>query len=198
MKFKRYSGYSEEHDYLLSSYYGYLCSYVETVRKELLMILFNTPFIWIITGDDNRAQDGKELRVRFIDQYEDSIFSFLELNNGKKEKIINDFMEQPCRMLEMLIAFSEKCAFTFEDTLPESSPEFWFSEFLDNLDITYEEDPKVIDDVLDKLNTRKYERNGTGGLFPIVKGSGRGRDQRNIELWYQFNEYIINLYGHLF
>jgi hypothetical protein len=34
---------------------------------------------------------------------------------------------------------------------------------------------------------RNYDRKGVGGIFPLYRSR---RDQRRVELWYQFNEYI--------
>jgi hypothetical protein len=48
-------------------------------------------------------------------------------------------------------------------------------------------DRRVIEDILDIFVERKYDPNGYGGLFPLRCPK---HDQREIEIWYQFNEYL--------
>jgi hypothetical protein len=43
-----------------------------------------------------------------------------------------------------------------------------------------------------KIMDRRYERNGQGGLFPLRKPA---MDQRDVEIWYQANAYMIEKEG---
>jgi hypothetical protein len=92
-------------------------------------------------------------------------------------------------VLEMLIAFARRAEFETEDQVY-----VWFWEFLRNLGLDECSDQKGFDDeyvslVLEDLVWRTYSPNGNGGLFPIVDSH---LDQRGIEIWYQFCEYLVD------
>ena len=59
--------------------------------------LHSTEFVWLISGDDNRAQDGLDLRREF---FRESLIH--------QDPAWNDI---GCSVLEMLIAFSRKAEF---------------------------------------------------------------------------------------
>lgn len=145
---------------------------------KLCRQLFTKEFIWFVPNDDNRAEDGKELRTVFLDEtgvdYDDPYGLWLDIG---------------CSVLEMLIALSQAAAFE-TDRLPLE----WFWRFVHNLgfdrysddiyEISIEEE---VDEVLDGLNNRTYSEDGTGGIFPLRNAT---QDQRVIELWYQKSLYL--------
>lgn len=147
-----------------------------TGYQSLFFVLHSTEYIWQMSGDDNRAEDGKDLRVEFIRQ-------------------APAFDEDPwdgvtCSILEMLIAFSRQTAFqTGKD------PREWFWIFLENLelahinDASYEENAHLIGPRLDTFIWRTYDPDGHGGLFPLRYSQN---DQRDVEVWYQFCEYVVD------
>lgn len=142
----------------------------------LLKALHNTEFAWFLDGDDNRAEDGKELRREFLiaGNFPDDI----EWRN-----------EYPCSVLEMLIAFSRKAEFNSEG-IPAKA---WFWEMLANLNLDKLNDasgvsPDEIIDVLEHMMWRQYPPNGDGGLFPLIYPE---EDQRQVEIWYQFCAYLV-------
>src|SRR4029077_5421852 len=94
-------------------YFDWLCARVVNMVNvprptywELLAQLHKTEFVWLILGDDNRAEDGKELRKEFIIQ--------AELPDDPQWRI-----EVGCSVLEMLIAFSRRAEFQDETPAPE-------------------------------------------------------------------------------
>jgi hypothetical protein len=138
--------------------------------------LYTTEFAWFIPNDDNRAEDGKELRNEFIDL--------------TKANVTQDWMDLNCSMLEMLIALARRAS--FETGL---EPLWWFWKLMDNIelknytDITY--NVAVTQDVQEKLERvcqRTYRKNGRGGLFPL---SHTIKDQTEVELWYQMAAYLL-------
>lgn len=145
----------------------------------LLRQIFRKEFVWFIPNDDNRVLDGKELRLEFLDQ----------------EDIRNpgpDWLDMGCSMLEMLIGLSRRLSFE-----AEGEPREWFWKLLENIRIadfcdkiyaSGEFSEMVIDGILDKVIWRTYTRNGVRGLFPLKHAR---RDQRNVEIWYQMNEYLL-------
>ena len=139
----------------------------------LLHTMFKTEFVWILSGDDNRAEDGLELRNEF--NYE------LNLCMDKP------WFENGCSILEMLIAFSRRANFQ-----TDIDPSDWFWEFVANLDLTEAYDDafyseSVITKKLYDFVWRTYKYDGTGGLFPL---NNPEEDQRKVEVWYQFCAYI--------
>lgn len=159
--------------------YGQVCS-VEVkspsrTYRNLLHILYTKEFVWIIPNDDNRVEDGKELRYIFL---------------SEEQITVDDqhWMELGCSMLELLIGLSRRLE--FETDIPAVD---WFWELLENLNLHKMSDQKHIsrhnvEDILDRVIWRNYEYDGSGGLFPLVNAE---KDQRKVELWYQLSAYIL-------
>lgn len=141
----------------------------------LLRDLHQTEFIWLLPGDDNRAEEGLELRNEFL----------------KASRVSQDppWFDVPCSVLEMLIAFSNRAAYQTEISARE-----WFWILLNNLGIGDLSDnclgiTQTVNSVLDTFIWRTYDVNGEGGMFPL---SDPSCDQRHLEIWYQFCEYVVD------
>jgi hypothetical protein len=139
--------------------------------------LFKTPFLWFIPNDDNRIEDGRELRLEFLEQFN------LTVDDP-------NWMELDVSVMEMLIALSRRTAYW-----SESSADFWFWQFLEKLEIRQytdsvyrDENGGNVDEVLDCLINRTYTSSGLGGLFPLRRAM---KDQRTVELWYQMSAYLL-------
>jgi len=149
-----------------------------TSYRSLIFGIHAVPFQWLVTGDDNRAADGIDLRYVFLN----------ELRIPAEEE--QDWLELECSVLEMLIALADRCAF---QTALSSKDWIWI--FLDNLGLShisessYTEYQDDIYPVISGFVHREYDRNGRGGIFPLSHGS---KDQRRVELWYQFSEYLVD------
>lgn len=163
------------------AYFNWLCAKVQWKRNrnysKLLEILYHTEFTWTILGDRNRESDGLELRTDFLRD--------CRINDPDPE-----WLNAPCSVLEVLIALA--CRAEFETGIPVRD---WFWTFIKNLrldDYRYvsPRDIPVIEEILNTFVWRTYSPNGDGGLFPMR--SPNGHDQRQIELWYQFFEYLEN------
>ncbi len=137
----------------------------------LFEVMHNTEFQWTVPNDDNRVQDGKDLRYYFLD--------------GRKGQIDLD----GATLLEILVSLSQKVAFTAGGV-----PKRWAWKLLKNLRLTEKSDPlteqdlEKINDVLDALVWRTYQSNGRGGFFPLIHPE---QDQTKVEIWYQMNAYVI-------
>lgn len=140
--------------------------------------MYSKEFIWFVPNDDNRCEDGKDLRYEFI-----------------RERHLRDvdpeWMSLPCSMLELFVALSHRLS--FED-LEEATPREWFWQLMQNIDLdectdlNYDElHAMKVDKVLDRVIWRTYKPNGHGGLFPLKHPR---QDQRDVELWYQLCAYI--------
>lgn len=145
---------------------------------KLFRQLYSKEFVWLIPNDDNRLEDGRELRQVFAREQRIDIHDPLWLSMG-------------CSMLEMLIGLSIRLNFE-EDRWAIDE---WFWHLLRNLNITYCNDasdyiPQIVEELLDDLNWRTYDPDGQGGLFPLQYPE---HDQREVEIWYQLNTYLLEL-----
>lgn len=141
--------------------------------------LHSKEFVWFVPNDDNRVEDGRDLRNEFRDQ----------------EQIVDideEWMSLGCSILELMIGLSRRLAFE-----AGGSARVWFWELIDNLEMTGFHDSwwregltkEIIDERLDRLIWRTYLYDGSfGGLFPLKNPAA---DQRDIELWYQLCQYLL-------
>jgi len=141
---------------------------------QLAKFLHQKEFVWLIPNDDNRVEDGRELRFEFA--------------QGKS--LPEAWLYLGCSMFEMLIALARRLAFE-----AGRMPEYWFEFLLNNLDL-YKYDDRhfrgaehIIDRRLEAVIFRTYKRNGEGSLFPPVEN---GEDQRQVEIWYQMSTFLMN------
>lgn len=173
-----------------SRYFEWLCSKIlddhSNIKYEKLMShLYDFVFIPVMDMDNNRAEDGKELRYRF----------------GREEnipsRVIRDELdnEDRCSMLELMIALSIRCeeSIMTDDNYGDRTGT-WFWNMIVSLDlgtmndIRYDE--KYVNIILNRLNNRTYKRNGEGGLFTIPNIK---RDLRTVEIWYQMCWYLDSI-----
>jgi hypothetical protein len=165
-------------------YFNWLSAKVHNVRNPtpslsfdtLFKTLHNTEFVWLLSGDDNRAEDGKELRREFL------IMGDIPDNPEWRTMV-------PCSVFEMLIAFSARAQKNSNTPAKE-----WFWEFLDNLNLREVNDasgvePEEIYDTLEHFMWRRYQPNGDGGLFPLREPQS---DQTEREIWNQFCDYLVD------
>jgi hypothetical protein len=143
---------------------------------RLLRQLYVTEFVWIVANDDNRVEDGRELRIDFLTENPS-----IEANE--------DWMGLGCSFLEMLIGLSRRISFEADGT-----PKQWFWKLLENIDLQGCSDASDIttEEIYEKVHRviwRTYESNGTGGLFPHKHNKD---DQRRVELWYQLQGYLLD------
>ena len=144
--------------------------------------LYTTEFIWFVPNDDNRVEDGKELRQ-----------TFARSTRYQLDDPHNLWQDLGCSMFEMLVALSKLAAFESGRSHVE-----WFWRFMHNLELDlYTDDlyeisiEEEVEEVLERINQRTYNSDGTGGLFPLHHAR---QDQRKIELWYQMSSYLLE--GH--
>lgn len=158
-------------------YFDWLCAKANMYNTqnylELFRILHSHIFADMYSLDENRIEDAKELREYFL------------IETGVDAE--SDWLNQECCVFEVLLAFSERAAFQIDMTAQE-----WFWQFVTNLKLEdYRRvsisDRQTIYAILDRFVMRTYEPNGDGGLFPLRRPQC---DQREIEIWYQFCQYV--------
>lgn len=152
---------------------------------SLLKQLHKKDFYYTLDRDYNRANDGEKLRYgdfKEEGQYTDDDISFLS---------------GPASVLEMMVALSVKASDIMWSDDSDAGAGKWFWVFIENLGLDQYTDQEYIDkpdslydvdDILEKFMSRKYKRNGSdGSMFPMRMSK---KDMRNMELWYQMNEWL--------
>lgn len=175
---------------LLSKYFQWMCSLIcgddydtRFKYKKLLNRLHDIEFYYIIPMDENRLQDGIDLRYRFgYDcRYTDAdIQEYLDLDN------------KSCSVLEMMVSLALACEeHIMDDPNVGDRTGVWFWGMIDNLgllDMTNDNfDPDIVDSVIVDFLNRNYEPNGEGGLFTLKQSR---YDLRNVDIWYQMMWYL--------
>jgi hypothetical protein len=160
-----------------NDYFNWLCAKVldptQQIYRKLLWVMHHTEFVYTHPMDQNRAMDGLELRTYFVD-----------------ETGISPDPSWPvtgCSVFEMLLALTRHTEFQTEMSARE-----WFWLMVQNLNLdeyrhVSEEDVPYIQDVLERFIWRTYSDDGRGGIFPLRWPK---RDQRGVEIWYQFFDYL--------
>jgi hypothetical protein len=144
---------------------------------DLFRQLYSIEFVWFIPNDDNRAQDGLCLREQFLEDRGMDIFD-----------VDPDWMGSDCSFLEMLVALARRLSFE-----AEGEPSLWFWHMIENIGLENctdlgKYDQGKVDTIVRDVIFRTYDYDGHGGLFPLRRARS---DQRETEIWYQMNEYLL-------
>lgn len=142
---------------------------------NLFTQLYSKSFVWLVPNDDNRVQDGLDLRDQWT------------MESGISPD--PQWMASDCSFLEMLVGLSRRLAFE-----GEGHPPVWFWHLIQNLGLHECTDrsrynQSEVNDRLDIVIWRLYDPSGRGGLFPLRYPK---HDQREVEIWYQMNEYLLD------
>lgn len=174
-------------------YFYWLCAKVglhQNMSPKMVNLardLHAIPFTWCVPNDDNRAADGEHLREAY---FQEGGLDFCPASVAAS-------------VFEMLVALAIRADEILED-LESSGNEVsvWFMNMIKNLHLVGYDDmtnsPIEIEEIrrrnLDNINqflTRKYSRNGRGGLFPLNHPTS---DQTRTEIWYQMMAYLNEKY----
>lgn len=141
---------------------------------NLFRQLFSTEFVWFVPNDDNRAEDGRELRCEWA--------------TNTAAEVDPNWLSLGCSFLELLIGLSRRLAFETDGDACN-----WFWHLINNLGLQGFHDrsnfsPEAVEAITCRVIWRTYEPNGNGGLFPLQHTS---KDQRRVEMWYQLSEYLL-------
>lgn len=171
-------------------YFDWLCNIAcgnrfppEISFRKLLTLLHQTEFRYSIPKDENRYEDGIDLRYRFA--------LMIAAHDDLVENIVDD-LAAPCSVLEMMIALSLRCEENIMDD-PKIGDRTgqWFWGMINNLGLGGMYDSNFDKDyVINRINIfldRKYEPDGKGGLFKVRHCDV---DLRDVEIWYQLCWYL--------
>lgn len=146
---------------------------------NLFMALYNTEFIWVHPMDRNRAFEGQDLRA----EYSNETVSKIPIG-----------ISVPANVLEVIIAITKRMNFICS-SFDEDKTKIIFWRLIANLGLAEMSDPNYIrfggdgrvEAILTNWMERRYEPDGRGGLFPLAEPR---ENQREVELWYQMNQYL--------
>jgi hypothetical protein len=164
----------------LEVYLGWLESQVGVDQQlrsysDLIILLGMKEFVWLIPHDNNRIEDGLDVRQQFYDE----------------TGIIGEALG-PVSVLEIIVALSRRLAF-----IAGGAPYGWAWQLLCNLELHKYADPigpkksRSVDEILEALIWRTYSKDGQGGFFPLAWPE---HDQRDVELWYQMEYYADEIH----
>jgi hypothetical protein len=161
---------------LENEYFEWLCAKVVNLRTagpdlHLLRKLHNTEFIFRLVGDDNRLEEGRALRREFL-------LSNPDIPDDEQWRT-----DPRCSVLEMMIAFARRCEIETEEPAVN-----WFWEFIDNLRLK-NKNKREFGEAMHHFLWRTYDASGYGGMFPLANPQS---DQREVDIWYQFNDYLVD------
>ena len=164
-------------------YFDWLCRKVEiganrpynVMAKQLHKLAFRPTRV--VGTDHNRADDGLQLRVEYMTKY------------GPEGSSVN---RGPCTMLEFLIGLARRMSFLMGDENQPSRTPYYFWRLIRNLSLLRADDgnPHTVfltEDAVYRILDRAYDRDGTGGLFPLTNAR---EDQRRVEIWYQMQAWL--------
>jgi hypothetical protein len=175
-------------DEIVNEYFEWICKLVCGTDKsrflsyeKLLTHLHSVKFTYTIRKDQNRAEDGKDLRWRFIcgQDYPETYNDYLSC------------LDEPCSVLEMIIAIAIRCEDLMDDPSYGNRTAQWFWGMIVNLgigsmtDARY--DRRLVDVAISKFLKREYEPDGKGGLFTVRNCE---YDLRSVEIWKQMCLYL--------
>lgn len=159
---------------------------VEQIRHEgpktywdILWVMHEKDFVFIVPRDDNRLVDGLELRPEFL------------IQSDAPPSIKPELFGQ-CSVLEVMIALSRRMSFVAGE-----DAEGWAWVMMSNLGFDKFSDPlgprkrQRSHEILNNLVWRHYQSDGSGGFFPLAWPE---TDQTTTELWYQMQAYAMELH----
>lgn len=152
--------------------------------KKLFTQLMDTPFRWVdgIPLDENRANDGKSMRTKFI------------RHTGDTLEIPDDV---PASVLEVMVALADRIEREIMHNGAEGDrTSIWFHAMVHSLgldectDDGY--DAPYVNAVLQRFMTRAYDQNGAGGLFTISNPDFMSLPMPAMEIWQQANKWLMS------
>lgn len=162
-------------------YFDWLCIMIGCRNyTELVRSLHKREFRARLPADQNRGMDGMHLRVDFMERHG----SFgTSTNRGG------------CTMLEFLIGIAKHMSFLMHGNESDHRTAYYFWVLIRNLGLNKCTDDNwyimngdfFVEDAVNRVINRQYDRNGNGGLFPLRHSS---QDQRGVEIWYQMHAWL--------
>lgn len=156
---------------------------------KLCEVLQDIYFVSLIEFDENRIEEGKELREEWADTDGGDIYE------------LEGLIPYTCTALELILVMARRMCFEMSDSQYEAGIGKWVMELLENAGLAtfrndiFEIDPEgstqKIKMILHDIIYRRYMPNGSGSFFP---SDGYKGDVRQDELLVQMNNYLAENY----
>lgn len=173
----------------MNNYFEWLKKQVEFLNfperyDKLFSILHKREFIWKHPMDRNRGSEALELRNLYFEE------------TGKKAP----YHPAQATVLELLVSISKRMNFICTQ-YDEDKTKVIFWRLIANLGLNdmydrhydYLGGDDAANYIIGRFLDREYDADGTnGGLFPMANAR---QNQREIELWYQMNQYLSDPNG---
>ena len=169
-------------------YFDWLCLKIGVDNRnpkrnygQMVAMLHGINYIPTLPLDENRANDGIQLRVDFMNAH------------GPYGSATN---RGPCTMLEFLVALAGKMNFLMGSEENWHRTEWYFWRIIRHLGLRKLTDDFwdighgefFVEDACDRVINRKFDYNGNGGLFPLRDPP---MDQREVEVWNQMQAWLF-------
>lgn len=158
--------------------------------SHLCEVLQDIYFVSLIEFDENRIEEGKELREEWKDTCGDTSM-----------EPDDELIPYTCTALEMIIVMARRMCFEMSDSQFEAGIGKWVMELLENAGLAYwrndifEMNPEYsqsrIRSTMNGIIYRRYLYNGEGSFFPM---NYCHTDVRKQELLVQMNNYLAENY----
>lgn len=182
-------------------YYEWLMDQVgyESEYSELLFVLYDIPFTWVIELDSNRASDGYAIRKNYMDNF--------AANESKESRYLSG---RDCSVFEALLGIAERFSFLIEDEdvwwAEGSLHAMCFWKLIENLGLDWFTNDYIysdifvrtsaIEDIIYKWLSREFEPDGTLSPFPLkFKSDDLFKDQRAEPIMGQLNSYVLQRFN---
>ena len=155
----------------------YKKAFADDSYLELAKILFNIRFTWSVSFDKNRAADGISMRRSYL------------FENGRARESYH-WDDSECTFFEMFVGLATKFAMLLDKDVHDSVLHLLRNTEFYSMKNGYVGEYDALA-VTDTIMDRTYDFDGDRGFFPLRTPK---QDQRDVELLYQMNQYIIE-YG---
>lgn len=175
-------------DRINDEYFDWLCELIDVRRfttsvsyRKLLIRLHDIEFTWFVPHDDNRADDGVQLRRKY--------------GLSRNDATLSRYIHGPCSVLEMMTALAIRCedGIMDDDRMGNRTGQ-WFWGMIHSLGLSSMTDSafdkRFVDGVITRFLNREYEPNGRGGLFTVRHCP---HDMRTVEIWCQLSWYLDSI-----
>lgn len=153
-----------------------------TQNEQVLRVLHDIPFVWLIHSDDNRVGDAVAYRQsEFLD----------EINTAHMDQIaLGQWATSTPSVLEVMIGMAHRWCFYFGGP----SVAYYFGHMFNNMGFAsfgqHRLDPTeehMIRLMVDRWLMRQFDSNGVGSPFPLKEPTCV--DQTCVDMWAQMNAY---------
>ena len=167
--------------YTEEDYFNFLYDLAFTSEDyiSLAKLLHNMDFEWVLRLDENRADDGIEIRKYYLADENGYLPDGIEVDDYI-------FPDEPS-VLEVLVGFSNKIC---RDMAPKMCIPDLINMFVENLDIKYEdwEFPQIPKKIIDKI--KKWE---LGEEKISIFGKKWGNGEKHPDLWSQASLWLYEI-----